>query len=333
MITLFSKLHDAIKKEADALGMVKRHTINKKDFVDNLKMLLQRYETIGSGILSLPASDRQVMADKIYSHKNDSKCQGCAAYIIISSECKTVNDTKVAFDSIGNVSKAVENVLANFQANVDILFEGSTDVNIHTAKLSHLALFGFVESAEMYAEYVINLLSIVTYEIIENNGTRELETPLPYKYKYLDDHVHEFIAFHRSMLNGGNKTYLDTFKSLKKSMDDIRVANSTTGSNIDMVDDGKMMAYSRGLFGQFSLNPFKWLGEQWNLIRNNKYMKIRSEREAILAHVSLLQLDAAKADPNSPEYAKLVKVIDSYNKLIGKMNQKLAKYYGPEEQL
>ena len=331
MVTLFSKLHDAIKREAEAVGMLKKRTITKKNFADDLRILIARYQNIIGSIGAMPITDRQSMADRIYTHKTDSNARGCGAYIAIATEVKAKNDHKIAFDSMTMVSKCIENVLANFAANVDVIFEGANDLNIHTAKLSHLACFGFVENAEMYAEYLIDLISIVTYEIIENNGVREIKQPLPYKYKYIVDKLDQFIQFHRSMLNGGHRTYLDTFKSLKKSMDDVRVANAETGSNIEMITDTKLVQLSHGLFGQFSLNPFKWLGEQWNLLRNAKYMKMASEKEDLIAHVNLLQMDLANKDPNSPEYAKMVKVIDTYNEMIGKLNQKLEKYYGPED--
>ena len=331
MVTIFSKLHDAIKKEAEAVGLVKKRTINKRNFADDLKILIGRYQNVIGSVGAMPTTDLQQMADRIYTHKTDSNCPGCSAYIAIATEVKAKNDHKIAFDSMIMVSKAIENVLANFAANVDVIFDGAQDVNIHTAKLSHLACFGFVENAEMYIEYLVSLLSVITYEIIENNGVREIKKPLPYKYEYIKNHTDQFIQFHHSMLNGGNRTYLDTFKSLKKSMDDVRVSNADTGSNIEMIDDNKLLQLSHGLFGQFSLNPFKWLGEQWTLIRNCHYMKMASEREDLIAHVNLLQMDLANKDPNSPEYAKMVKVIDSYNEMIGKLNQKLEKYYGPKE--
>ena len=49
-----------------------------------------------------------------------------------------------------------------------------------------------------------------------------------------------------------------------------------------------------------------------------------------MAHVTLLQLDLADKDPNSEEYAKAVKIIDSYNQMIAELDQKINAYYNED---
>ena len=100
MVTLFSKLHDAIKREAEAVGMLKKRTITKKNFADDLRILIARYQNIIGSIGAMPITDRQSMADRIYTHKTDSNARGCGAYIAIATEVKAKNDHKIAFDSM-----------------------------------------------------------------------------------------------------------------------------------------------------------------------------------------------------------------------------------------
>jgi hypothetical protein len=55
-----------------------------------------------------------------------------------------------------------------------------------------------------------------------------------------------------------------------------------------------------------------------------------AEKEELMAHVALLQMELSEKDPNSKEYAKAVKVIDSYNQMIAELDQKLNKYYNED---
>ena len=327
MITAFTKLHDAIVKASKATGSTSKYTVYKKSLLDDLKMTSSRCENLVGTFNALSNADKQNIANKIYIRKNDPKSKACGIYATIANQCRTVADTKIAFSSITDGLKATENVINNFIANIDIIFEGGDDVNIHTAKMSMLAAFGFIEKTEMYLSFILALFTTITYEIVENDGTRELAVPQPYRYKFLADKLDDFVQFHSSIINGGNRVYLETFKSLKGSLDDVKVANPETGSNIEMIDNAKLSSLSRGLFGSFSLNPFKWLGELATVHRHNKYVEMAAEKEDLLAHVSLLQMDLAEMDPNSAEYQKMIKVIDNYNKIIADMDRKIEAYY------
>lgn len=327
METIFSKLHNAITKMASQAGLVKKNTVKKKDLYASIDLTSQRLKSFTGGFEVMSDADKRALADRIYAMKTKSDAQACAAYINLAAQTRSRTDSSSAFSSIIIAAKAIANVLNNFLANIDLIFEGANDINIHTAKLSHVAMFGFIEKAEMYSNYIVALLYCISYEVSAHNGTHELDKPKPYKYSLINDKYEEFKTFHDQMMHGGRESYLNTFKSLIKSVDNIRVANSDTGSNLNMIDDSQLQGYSRGFLYQYSLNPFKWIGEQWNLIRDYIYKKREAEREAILTHINFLTAEMNGKDPNSEEYQKYVKVIAAYNEMVAKLDQKINAYY------
>lgn len=327
METMFSKLHDEISKEVSQGGLVKKHTVKKKDFYTAVEAITQRLQTFIGGMESLSDEEKRRLVDKIYGQKTKSASQGCAAYINMAAETRSQTDSKFAFASYLTVSRSISDVLANFLTNVDAIFEGAPDITIHDAKMTHLTMFGFVDKADLYSNYVTTLFNVIAYEVIQNNGTHELKAPAPYKYSMINASYEKVKNFHLNMLAQGRDVYLNTFKSLMRSTDNIRVANADTGSNISMIEDSRLQSYSRGLLGQFSLNPFRWLGEQWNLLRDNYYKKKEAERDQIMTIVSLLQMDLNNMDKNSDAYQKNVKVIDAYNAMLAKLDQKINSYY------
>ena len=334
METIFTHLHNLIVAKARAAGILKKETVSKAAMLSELETLSMRYKILLGGIQIFTPQERQKLTDRIYMNKGKSSAQGCAAYINIAA--KTANalpsqrlDAKFAFKSIEDAATIISRILNEFIANIDIVFEGSSTVNIQTAKLSTLALFEFVEKAELYREYAGTLISIITYELVETNGHAELNKPLPYKYELLNKKYDTFLTFHIRMAGTDGSNYMDSFKNLRKSMDDIRVANADGESNLAMVDTVKLEGYARNLFG-FNLNPFRWLGEQWNLIKDSKIRKMEAEKETIVAHVSLLQMALADMDPNSPEYQAKVKVIEAYNNMVREMDKKINQYFGDD---
>lgn len=76
----------------------------------------------------------------------------------------------------------------------------------------------------------------------------------------------------------------------------------------------------------FIINIFRWIGEQWVMHKHLQYLRQTKEKEWMEAHVALLKMDLANADPNSEEYRKLVGIIDNYNDQLAELDQKIAAY-------
>ena len=334
MSSLFT-LDPQITHAMESFGNLKKNTITAKNFKDDLAITIQRYKSLIEAFGKFHTADLQKFADRIYSVKNNipnmKEGKGCQIYAEIVAAVKSRNDSKLAFSDMTKTSKSILNVLNNFYVNANTVFDGKDTISVQSAKLSHLSAMGFIEQAQTFLDYQVSLLNTVTYEIVKRNGVSELSPIAPYRYKFLDDFKQTFIGFYNKMSNGKHSIYLNQYKKLKKSKDDIFIGTPQGGSNLPYLSDGVKTDMDKNLFGTWSLNPFRWLGEMYNLYRHNKYMKMNAEREDMMAHVALLQLELSEKNPNSEEYAKAVKVIDSYNQMIAELDRKLEAYYNEED--
>jgi len=334
MTTTLYTLDKEIQVAAESYGTVKDRTISSGNFKDNLSVMIQRFKALSNAFDKLSVKDKQKYADRIYSAKNESQVgpggKACKIYADIVSATRSRNDSRVAFDDINKTAKAIKNVLDNFYANSKIVMDNKDHLNLLNAKLSHATALGFIQEAQHYLDYVLCLFNTTTYEIVQRNGVHELAAIPPYRYKFLEDYKDEFIGTFQKMSGGKHNTYLDNFKKLKSSKDDIYLTNQDRESNLVMLDDLTKQNMNKNFIGTWSLNPFRWLGELYNVYRHNMYTKMAAEKEDLMAHVTLLQLDLADKDPNSEEYAKAVKIIDSYNQMIAELDQKINAYYNED---
>lgn len=328
------QLDSDIVHAMESIGNLQKNTISSKNFKDSLSITIQRYNSFLNAFSKFHPNDLQRLADRIYATKNNipDKAEGkaCQVYAEIVASTKDTKGSKIAFDGIVNTAKAINNILKNFAQNANLVM-GTDTISITNAKLSHASAIGVMEQAEMFMDYSNSLLFSITNEIAVRNGVKEL-APIPaYRYKFLDDYKQNFINSVNMFSNGKHNSYLSAFKRLKQSKDDIYLGSKSGGSNLDYMSDSTKTELNRSLFGTWSLNPFRWLGETWNMIRHDKYVKMAAEKEELMAHVALLQMELAEKDPNSKEYAKAVKVIDSYNQMIAEYDQKIDAYYAEED--
>lgn len=333
MATLYT-LDKDIQVAAESFGSVKNRTISAGNFKDNLSVMIQRYRALTDAFDKLSVKDKQKYADRIYATKNDSQAgpggKACKIYSDIVAATKSRSDSRVAFDDIVKTAKAIRNVLDNFYANSNLVLDNQDHLNIINAKLSHATALGFIQEAQHFLDYTYCLFNTTTYEIVQKNGVHELASVPPYRYKFLEDFKSEFIGTFQKMSGGRHTTYLNNFKKLRNSKDNIYLTNQDRGSNLIMLDDVTKQNVDKNFVGTWSLNPFRWLGELYNVYRHNMYTKMAAEKEDLMAHVTLLQLDLADKDPNSEEYAKAVKIIDSYNQMIAELDQKINAYYNED---
>lgn len=333
MTTLYTFDKD-IQVAAESFGTTQSRTISAGNFKDNLSVMIQRFRALSDAFDKLSVKDKQKYADRIYSAKNESQAgagsKACKIYADIVSSVKSRNDARVAFDDIIKTSKAIRNVLDNFYANSKLVLDNMDHLNIHNAKLSHATALGFIQEAQHYLDYTLCLFNTTTYEIVQRNGVHELAPIAPYRYKFLEDFKNEFINTFKKMSGGRHSTYLENFKKLRTSKDNIYLTSQDRESNLVMLDDVTKQNIDKSFIGTWSLNPFRWLGEIYNVYRHNMYTKMAAEKEDLLAHVTLLQLDLADKDPNSEAYAKAVKIIDAYNQMISELDQKINAYYNED---
>ena len=64
----------------------------------------------------------------------------------------------------------------------------------------------------------------------------------------------------------------------------------------------------------------------WDDWKHTQYLKNKDFKEWLENHSALLRLEVTNIDPNSPEYHRLLKIVDAYDQKIVEYDRKIASY-------
>lgn len=313
---------DLVEREMD--NSVRLNKIKKQDFKENLELNQQRLSSFLDVIKSVPESSRAALANSIFNAASDRENVVCNIYCDFA---KTVmkGDLKRAFNSFEKTAEAFSQLFAAIHRNIDPMFENK-EVTLQNAKVSHLTVFGIVTKGEVFTNYCVYMLDSVTLELAKHRTVYEAGKALPYKVKFLEDNFHNCAGMCKNMDNP--RTMLVAIDNFQKSQDDVMLVDNNGAVNRGFIHDERMPGVLQGFLGSVMFNPFRWIGEQWNLYKHMRYLKQAKEKEYLEAHVALLELEMAGEDPNSDEYQKHVKTIENYNEMIAKIDRKIDAYLG-----
>lgn len=323
MTDFISKLGEAIVAESTGKSKV----INKEDFKENLHLLITRYATFIAQVGSMSETERTKLADRIVSAADDREVQFCKIYTTIAKRVGS-KDLKLAFESYLLSANNFKKMLDALHKNIDNIFEQKT-ITIHNSKLSLVATLGLLRHATIFCDFAIFLFNGIGYEIARHNGINELDQPKRYRFNFINKHQDTVREILEQMLSGqGAYLLANGVVALQKSKNDILLVDKQSNPNLAFVTPHLFSKQIHGLLqtGVRGFGAFRWLGEQWNMIRHAKYRKMQMEKAQIESHVALLQLDLMDIDPNSTEYQRHVKIINSYNEMVAHLDQKIDDY-------
>ena len=307
---------------------IRAKNINKEDFKENLQMLISRYTTILDMIGSLTETDRVGWANRIYNTSNEDKtAQFCKMYVNLSKQLGA-KDLKVAFDSFKFTALNYKKMLDVLDKSINEIFKEKV-ITVFNSKLSSIAIFGLLKDATVIANYTIYMLHGIGYEITQHRGTNELDRPKKYRFAYCERNYNTVLEILKQMIHGtGAYMFANGVTALRRSNNDVNLVDENNRPNLAFITPNSLTAQVTTLLktGVKGFGIFRWLGEQWNLIKHAKYRKAQMEKEWIESHVALLKLELANVDPNSPEYQKQVKIINSYSEMIAQLDQKIDEY-------
>lgn len=317
-------LGDAIQEET-APG-VKMKTINKEDYRENLMIQQERLNTLIITINTFVGNEKSVLADRIFKASADRKNIACNIYVAIARAIGR-NDLKIAFESIRVVCDNYIKIITVLNRSVATTFKDVKGITIYNTKLSHVANFGIVREIEMFTDYTNSLINGITYELCKTNGVNELSMPKQYRIAYITNSQAEYTELLKTRLQFNNTAILQELDKISKN-GDINIVGNDNAANLGFVQTNNYSPMMKGLIstGSRKFFLFRWLGELWNLIKHNRYLKAKKEKEWLEAHVALLKLQMQGVDPNSEEYRKQVQIIESYNEMIAELDQKIDSY-------
>lgn len=306
--------------EVVAVESKKMRKISKEDFKENLGLVEGQLTNFINTLTNISGSDKEQFSQRIttFAVPGNLFCNTC---VEIS---KLLRSQKVGFDPFVMLAQNLKTVLQMIERNVNVLFNEKF-TTIYNAKVSQLAVFRIVEQAQIFSNYAVYLFDGVLYEIVVNEGVHELNQPKPYRYEFINKYKLGVVELMKigSLPNGANQliTELDT---LRKSMDTTllddqdRVNSSikTVKNKFGLIEGGATILAS----------IFRYFGEWGVLMRNLKYQKMIQEKEWLQNHTDLLKLQLNGIDPNSDEYRKAVKIINTYNDMIRDLDLKISSY-------
>ncbi len=317
------ELGQAIMKEI-APG-AKMNTINKEDFKENLLMLIERLNNLQTTLAAFSMQDRQVIANKIYKASNDRNNLACNAYVTIAKGIGR-NDLKIAFDSFTYITKHYIGALESIERNTANTFKDKA-ITVYNAKLSQVAIMGVIEEAETFVDFTVYLIDNISYEICENNGVKELPMPKKYRIQKIQKHMADFIQICKNRMASNASVITAEIDKVSRNLD-VQLIDDNNSPNTGFIQFEKYSPVVRNFMqtGARKFVIFRWLGEQWNIIKHSRYLKAKKEKEWMESHVALLKLQLQNVDPNSEEYRKQVKIIAAYDEMIAGIDQKIDAY-------
>ena len=303
----------------------KMNTINKEDFKENLLMLVERLNNLQNTFAAFSPQDRIAMADKIYKASNDRNNLACNAYVTIAKAIGR-NDLRSAFESFSYITKHYITALETIDRNTANLFKDKA-ITVYNTKLSQVAVLGVVEEAETFVDFTVYLIDNISYEICENNGVKELPMPKKYRIQKIQKYLQDYIGICKNRMASTAAVITSEIDKVKNSLD-VNLIDENNVPNVGFIQSDKYSPLTRNLIqiGARKFIIFRWLGEQWNIIKHSRYLKAKKEKEWMESHVALLKLQLQNIDPNSEEYRKQVKIISAYDEMIAGLDQKIDAY-------
>lgn len=213
-------------------------------------------------------------------------------------------------------------ILREIEKNVDELFTNKS-ISLFNTKISHVAVYGAIENAEIYSKFINGFI-----ELFLSDFNKDLPKPAPYLIKFLNDNVKIIPDIINKMLNTKlSSTFVSGILKYKNGGSDVLVVNGENQSNAKFAKISGEVSESDIEAGTKGFKIFRLIGNLFVDRKDNKMRKLKAERDLMQARVQLLKLALEGVDPESPEYKQQVKIIENYQGIIARLDQKLDKYY------
>lgn len=315
-------LEDIYNKAVEIANKHGGKGVTKANLLESIRLTEKKLQIFSQCINSMLQSDRRKVTDIIHElAAQKDKYLGCAEYVNMARALKG-RDISTYFCTFETCANNLLTIIDKVVDNIDKMFD-NRNIRIENITLGQMAVFGMLEQANIFSKFSSYLLDMVSFDILNSKGSKDLNPVAKYKVEYVaanKDLVYD-LAFN---LKTGYINYLKDINSVFKGKSNVKLLTQTGETNIGLVDPDE---HSGNLFlRKATFNPFLLIGETWVLAKHWLFQRTVKEKEYLESHVALLSLELNGVDPDSKEYQHHVKVINAYNKMIAELDAKIEKY-------
>lgn len=315
--TVFKYIKDKIK-----VGSLSREQISEVISIEmeTLKALQSSFSAFDkSQLIQLNNRYREAKFNRSSKHDISS---------VIPSLTTKLSSPAVAYEKafpFGAAAKATGifiSILMEINKNLSSLFPEQS-LTIFECKISNVMLLGILREADLFCK-----MTTILWGHFTDTVTGGDPTPLGYRAEY----VHKNLSSYIEILNDvhtkeHNFSFLKDVGDLKKKNSDmILYANNQSFLNFlnpNALSKNVVHYLQHGIFG---FGIFTWILSLWDDWRHVQYLRNKDFKEWLENRAALLRLELNGTNPNSPEYQKLVKIIQAYDAKIVEYDRKLANY-------
>ena len=322
---------DVFRTISDTLaGIFKRHThadpINKNDvldLIDNNIVVLRLVTTIFVEHKSLFTYIQNELLPANGSNKaNDTLRQLYVSYV---SNLKGVAQQQEHSGLLRSISLSAKLLLADHEgmrANFDALFKDGTDegeISLEQMKLSHAAIFGFINLSSLLADWFCFFVGQ-----LEGAPGESMRVPA-YRIGVIRDSGKTVAEFVTDVLQRGPSRGIVSLVQTVRSAGDVAIyTNAATLDSYANINDYPGVKKFMGSFSAFQ--PILWVREKIGSFARAKYKRNLAMREWVQAKLVILQMDADRMDPNSPEYQRQKQILQRYSDELARLDAQIDRY-------
>jgi hypothetical protein len=214
-------------------------------------------------------------------------------------------------------------VLDDIDKNIDKIFENKV-ISLYNTKLSHVAVIGAVENANVLCNFAWFMFNGICYDI-----GMGIEKPAKYRFNYMNTTKERIASLVNDIYSGvGDGAIYNEIMKIRRENKDMLIVNDNNEVNDSVISSAGL---NRSICGSISagfmnINIFRWIGEAWNNFRDSHYRALEEKRSWMETHVQMLRLKMQGMDPNDREYQKLQKIINNYDNMVAAADEKIKKY-------
>lgn len=305
---------------------VKLGSISKDQLLEVLRFQISDLESIKRTFETFDDSTLQTLRSR-YIQLTPTKGKYDVSKFIpaLNSQLKgtaAAYEKKVIFGAAKVSCKTLKSILTEVVKNIDDLLNADAIV-LQDSKITSVMVLGVIREADVFIKYT----GFLWDHFVRACTTKDTQV-LGYRAEYLNAHFSEYVGIINSIIEKEhNFSFLKDVGDVRKKQSDLVLyANGQTFRNF--LNSIRLSASSLNYLnhGILGFNMFTWVLSLWDDWKHERYLKNRDFKEWLEQSATLLRLEANNHDPNSPEYQRLMRIIEAYDKKIVDYDRKLNDY-------